>query len=40
MASKLGCIQIPKYIGALIKLLQWHWRGIDDLIPGMVKVEL
>ena len=40
IAGELGCTQIPKYTGALVKLLQWRQRGIIDPIHGMVEVEL
>ena len=39
MTGEMGCTQIPKYTGALVKLLQWHQHGIVDPIYGMVEVE-
>ena len=39
MAGEMGCTQIPKYTGALVKLLQWRRRGIVDPIYGMIEFE-
>ena len=39
MVGELGCTQIPKYTGALVKLLRWRRRGIVDSIHSMVEVE-
>ena len=39
MAGEIGCTQILKYTGALVKLLRWRRRGIVNLIHGMVEVE-
>ena len=39
MAGKLGCTQILKYTGALVKLLQWRRRRIVNPIYGMVEVK-
>ena len=39
MAGEMGCTQIAKYTGALVKLFQWRQRGIVNPIHGMVEVE-
>ncbi len=37
---KLGITYTPKYIGAMVKLLQWcQWESVNP-IHGMVEVEL
>ena len=40
MVGKLGCTQISKYTGALIKLLQWRQHEFVNLIHGMIEVKL
>ena len=39
MAGEIRSTQIPKYTGALVKLLRWRQRGIVDPIYNMVEVE-
>ena len=36
---ELSVTHTPKYIGAIVKLLQWHQQGSVNLVYDMIKVE-
>ncbi len=38
--GELGVAHIPKYTGAMVKLLQWRQRESVNPVHGMVEVEL